>query len=128
MSKPKLTIGTIGHQGHGKSTLTAAMAEYANAKGLPVWGTVINDNLPAGPRYHNFPVTPDIGAFPIRQDITVLPADDPSKLRLGWKIYEEVGVVVINDYAITRLEVDPDTGTIVNKNWPTMGRRFVEPD
>jgi len=33
-----------------------------------------------------------------RQDITVLPADDPSKVKIGWKVYEEKGVVVINDY------------------------------
>lgn len=42
-----------------------------------------------------------VGAFPIRQDITVLPCDDPKKLRLGWVIYEEVGIVVINDYAVS---------------------------
>jgi hypothetical protein len=29
-----------------------------------------------------------IGSFPIRQDITVLPADQPKKLRLDWKLYE----------------------------------------
>ena len=46
-----------------------------------------------------------VGAFPIRQDITVLPADDPKKLRLGWVIYEEIGIVVINDYACARVEV-----------------------
>jgi hypothetical protein len=46
--------------------------------------------------------SPDtVGAFPIRQDITVLPADDPKKLRLGWVIYEEVGIVVVNDYAMS---------------------------
>jgi len=46
--------------------------------------------------------SPDtVGAFPIRQDITVLPADDPKKLRLGWVIYEEVGVAIINDYALS---------------------------
>ena len=44
-----------------------------------------------------------VGAFPIRQDITVLPADDPKKLRLGWVIYEEVGIVVINDYAVAKI-------------------------
>ena len=50
--------------------------------------------------------SPDtVGAFPIRQDITVLPADDPKKLRLGWVIYEEVGIVVLNDYAISLIEV-----------------------
>jgi hypothetical protein len=48
--------------------------------------------------------SPDtVGAFPIRQDITVLPADDPKKLRLGWVIYEEVGIVVVNDYAVSRV-------------------------
>ena len=46
-----------------------------------------------------------VGAFPIRQDITVLPADDPKKLRLGWVIYEEIGIVVINDYAVAKVSV-----------------------
>jgi len=50
--------------------------------------------------------SPDtVGAFPIRQDITVLPADDPKKIRLGWVIYEEVGVVIVNDYALSRVNV-----------------------
>lgn len=54
--------------------------------------------------------SPDtVGAFPIRQDITVLPADDPKKLRLGWVIYEEVGIVVINDYAVSKIEVSSAT-------------------
>lgn len=51
----------------------------------------------------------NVGAFPIRQDITVLPADDPKKLRLGWVIYEEVGVVIVNDYAISKIEVSSAT-------------------
>ena len=46
-----------------------------------------------------------VGAFPIRQDITVLPADDPKKLRLGWVIYEEIGIVIINDYAVAQVSV-----------------------
>lgn len=54
--------------------------------------------------------SPDtVGAFPIRQDITVLPADDPKKLRLGWVIYEEVGIVVVNDYAISKIDVTAST-------------------
>lgn len=51
----------------------------------------------------------NVGAFPIRQDITVLPADDPKKLRLGWVIYEEVGIVVVNDYAISKVDVSVAT-------------------
>lgn len=46
-----------------------------------------------------------VGAFPIRQDITVIPADDPRKLRLGWVIFEEVGIVVINTYAVAKISV-----------------------
>jgi hypothetical protein len=54
--------------------------------------------------------SPDtVGAFPIRQDITVLPADDPKKLRIGWVIYEEIGIVVVNDYAISKVEVGAST-------------------
>lgn len=50
-----------------------------------------------------------IGAMPIRQDITVLPADDPKKLRLGWIIYEEIGIVIINDYATAKVVVSDGT-------------------
>ena len=49
-----------------------------------------------------------VGAFPLRQDISVLPADDPRGLRIGWTIYEEVGVVIINDQAIARVQVTGD--------------------
>ena len=51
----------------------------------------------------------NVGAFPIRQDITVIPADDPKKLRLGWVIYEEVGIVVVNDYAISLISITSAT-------------------
>lgn len=46
-----------------------------------------------------------VGAIPVRQDITVLPADNPRELRLGWVIYEELGIVVINDYATGKVSV-----------------------
>lgn len=49
------------------------------------------------------------GALPIRDDITILPADDPKKLRLGWVVFEEVGEAVINNYAIDRIEVETRT-------------------
>lgn len=41
--------------------------------------------------------------------LTVLPADDPNKLRLGWVIYEEIGMVVINDYAVSRATITDAT-------------------
>jgi len=46
-----------------------------------------------------------VGAMPVRQDITVLPADDPKRLRLGWVVYEELGFALINDYAVSRITV-----------------------
>jgi ABC-type dipeptide/oligopeptide/nickel transport system ATPase component len=101
----RITVGTIGHQGHGKSTLTQALIETAKAQGRHACGNVeINQNWPSGPR---LPYSPDPGGFPIRQDITVLPADQRDK-KMGWVIYEEVGIVVINDYAVSRIEVDND--------------------
>ena len=45
------------------------------------------------------------GAIPIRQDVTVLPADNPRGLRLGWIIYEDIGLVVMNDEAINRVNL-----------------------
>ena len=47
-----------------------------------------------------------VGSFPIRQDITVLPADDPKKLRMGWVMFQQVGTVVINDYAVPRVNME----------------------
>lgn len=32
-----------------------------------------------------------VGTIPLREDITVLPSDDPKKLRLGWTITESTG-------------------------------------
>jgi hypothetical protein len=46
-----------------------------------------------------------VGAMPVKQDITVLPADDPKRLRLGWVVYEELGFAVINDFALSRITV-----------------------
>jgi hypothetical protein len=46
-----------------------------------------------------------VGAFPIRQDITVIPADDPRNLRLGWVVYEEIGIIIVNNYAIAKVTI-----------------------
>ena len=47
-SKPHVNVGTIGHVDHGKTTLTAAMLAYANAKG---WKSTIKtvDAIDAAP-------------------------------------------------------------------------------
>ena len=38
--------------------------------------------------------------MPIRQDIQVIPADKPELLRLGWVVYEEIGIAVVNPFNI----------------------------
>lgn len=87
--------------------------------------------------------------YPVREDITVLPADhvcfipdsvakffkDRNLLlpyrtrippRLGWIIYEEVGIVIINDYAINKIYVDePRTRTKTSLIWQRLGYSLI---
>jgi hypothetical protein len=50
-----------------------------------------------------------VGVMPIRQDVNVIPADKPSKLRLGWVCYEEIGVGIVNARAVARINVSGKT-------------------
>jgi len=50
-----------------------------------------------------------VGVMPIRQDINVIPADKPERLRLGWVVYEEVGVAIVNPRAIAKIAVSGKT-------------------
>ena len=47
-----------------------------------------------------------VGVMPIRQDIQVIPADKPEELRLGWVIYEEIGLAVVNDMAVSKIHLN----------------------
>ena len=62
----------------------------------------VSHRVPAGTVYILAPAE-YVGAIPVRQDITVLPADAPKELRLGWVVYEEIGICVINDYATGKI-------------------------
>lgn len=46
-----------------------------------------------------------VGVMPIRQDIQVIPADKPEELRLGWVIYEEIGLAIVNSMSIAKIEI-----------------------
>jgi len=89
-------------------------------------------------------INKNVEVFPIRQDITVIDepsfADklkfidssyikriykkngfpdtpkfrDPHKLRLGWKVYEQVGICLVNDYAVSMLEINTEK----KPRWP----------
>ena len=52
-----------------------------------------------------------VGVMPIRQDIQVIPADKPEELRLGWVIYEEIGLAVVNSLAVAKILVSTLTTT-----------------
>jgi len=46
-----------------------------------------------------------VGVMPIRQDVNVIPADKPAKLRLGWVVYEEIGVGIVNARAVAKITI-----------------------
>ncbi len=65
------------------------------------------------------PLPDFVGPIPIRSDITVLPAYKP--LQLGWVIYEEVGICIVNDYAVARVDVT------ANRTYWNRFRNWVRP-
>lgn len=92
----------------GKTIYDEATQKEVLTTGLfgHIWTADIHVSSRVTPQYvYVLSLAEYVGALPIRQDITVLPADDPKKLRLGWIIYEEIGITVINDYAIARVEI-----------------------
>jgi hypothetical protein len=46
-----------------------------------------------------------VGVMPIRQDIQVIPADKPEELRLGWVVYEEIGLAVVNAMGVAKITI-----------------------
>jgi len=46
-----------------------------------------------------------VGVMPVRQEVTVIPADQPNKLRLGWVVYEEIGIAIVNPKGISQIQV-----------------------
>ena len=46
-----------------------------------------------------------VGVMPNRQDIQVIPADIPERLRIGWVVYEEIGMAVVNAMGISKVTI-----------------------
>jgi hypothetical protein len=44
--------------------------------------------------------------MPIRQDIQVIPADDTRRLRVGWVVYEEIGMSVVNAMSVAKIKIN----------------------
>ena len=47
-----------------------------------------------------------VGVMPVRQEITVIPADKPQRLRMGWVVYENIGIAVTNPKGISKIIVN----------------------
>ncbi len=47
-----------------------------------------------------------VGVMPIRQDIQVVPSDDPKNLRVGWVVYEEIGMACVNAQAVAKIVIE----------------------
>lgn len=47
-----------------------------------------------------------VGVMPIRQDIQVIPADNPQQLRVGWVVYEEIGMSVVNSQSVSKIVIE----------------------
>jgi hypothetical protein len=46
-----------------------------------------------------------VGVMPIRQDINVIPADKPEKLRIGFVVYEEIGMSFVNARSVAKINI-----------------------
>lgn len=55
-----------------------------------------------------------LGVMPIRKDVTVVPADKPEKLRIGYVVSENIGVGIVNARACARISV---TGKLAYTPW-----------
>jgi hypothetical protein len=62
-----------------------------------IWGAdiMVSKIVPPGTAYAA--ADPEfVGVMPIREDITVLPADEPKQLKLGWVVSEIIGIGIVN--------------------------------
>lgn len=62
-----------------------------------IWGAdiMVSKMVPVGTVYAC--ADPEfVGMMPIRQDITVLPADEPKLMKLGWVVFENIGISIVN--------------------------------
>jgi hypothetical protein len=46
-----------------------------------------------------------LGRFPVRTELTVLSADDPKARRIGFSIFEMVGIGAFNPKALARIKI-----------------------
>lgn len=46
-----------------------------------------------------------IGVIPLKKDITVIPSDKPKERRMGWVVFQEIGICVTNPKGIVTIKI-----------------------
>ena len=69
-----------------------------------LWGAqfFVTRRIPPGEIYLTSE-SQNVGVLPIRRDITVLPADNPAQMTIGWSIYETIGMACFNPQSVVRI-------------------------
>jgi hypothetical protein len=71
-----------------------------------LWGAqvIVSRKVPVG--YCYVCAEPEfVGRIPVRTELTVLSADDPKARRIGFSIFENLGIGCHNPLAITRVKI-----------------------
>jgi len=80
-------------------------------------GVVLSAHVDKGKAYlvdgkHEF------GSFPVRMELSVLPADPQPDAAIGWKMYEHIGIGMVNPRGVSSIGLSED---FVLLEWPIPG-------
>jgi hypothetical protein len=94
----------------GKDYFDPATASEINKKGFigSIFGKAIHTSpeIPVDTVY--FTGEPEyFGRLVVAHDLTVIPADTPKELKIGFSIFEEIGIFVHNENAVAKLTLTP---------------------
>lgn len=94
-----LKWGSGGGQGVGGGDLDPVTMREVLQTGLyaQIWGAdiIVSKIVPAGTVYGC--ADPEfVGVMPVRAECEVLPADEVKQIKLGWVVYEEIGIAIVN--------------------------------
>lgn len=94
-----LNWGSGGGQGTGGGEVDPVTQRDILQTGVyaHIWGAdlMVSKVVPPGTIYGC--ADPEfVGVMPVRADIEVLPSDEPKQIKLGWMVYEEVGLGIVN--------------------------------
>lgn len=100
-----LTWGAGGGQGVGGGDFDPVTMREVLQTGLyaHIWGAdiLVSKIVPPGTVYCC--ADPEfVGVMPVREDITVIPADEPRRLQLGWVVTEEIGLAIANPRGVAK--------------------------